>query len=96
MDSTRFTTYSSFLVLKLKAIMMMVEINMSKIMLIDLSTDTFIILMIFHILHDRASYKEGFIYWILDLEDYFGYTKIPKYFKVQLVSIMFANNATDW
>ena len=48
MDSTRFTTYSSFLVLKLKAIMMMVEIYMSKIMLIDLSTDTFIILMIFH------------------------------------------------
>ena len=47
----RFMIYSSFLVLKLKAIMMMVEIYMSKIMLIiNLSTDTFIILMIFHIL----------------------------------------------
>jgi len=61
-DSMRFMTYSSFLVLKLKAIMTMVEIYMSKIMLIiDLSTDTFIILMIFLIFIGHHTKKASYI-----------------------------------
>lgn len=31
---------------------------------------------------DRVSYKENFVDWILDLEDYFAYATIPKDFKV--------------
>lgn len=58
----RFAICSSILVSKTKVIVMMVEVYMSKtVLIIDPSTCAFIILMIFHIYFDGVSYKEDFI-----------------------------------
>jgi hypothetical protein len=45
---------------------------------------------------DGISYKEDFIDWILNFEDYFTYAKIPEDFKVLLVSRKLVRDAADW
>ena len=45
---------------------------------------------------DGISYKEDFIGWILNFEDYFTYAKIPEDFKVLLVSRKLVRDAADW
>uniref|UniRef100_A0A2N9HQ31 Retrotransposon gag domain-containing protein n=1 Tax=Fagus sylvatica TaxID=28930 RepID=A0A2N9HQ31_FAGSY len=45
---------------------------------------------------DGISYKEDFIGWILNFEDYFTYAKIPEDFKVLLVSRKLVGDAADW
>ena len=45
---------------------------------------------------DGISYKEDFIDWILDFEEYFDHEKIPEGFKVQFVSSKLESDAEDW
>jgi hypothetical protein len=45
---------------------------------------------------DGISYKEDFINWILNFEDYFTYAKIPEDFKVLLVLRKLVNDVVDW
>ena len=45
---------------------------------------------------DGISYKEDFIGWILNFEDYFTYAKIPENFKVLLVRRKLVKDTTDW
>ena len=45
---------------------------------------------------DGISYKEDFIDWILNFEDYFTYAKIPEDFKVLLVSRKLVRDAANW
>ena len=45
---------------------------------------------------DGMSYKEDFIDWILNFEDYFTYAKIPEDFKALLVSRKLVRDAADW
>jgi hypothetical protein len=42
------------------------------------------------------SYKEDFIDWILNFEDYFTYAKIPEDFKALLVLRKLMRDAKDW
>ena len=48
-------------------------------------------LMVYHI-----TYKEDFIDWILDFEEYFNNKKILESFKVQFVSSKLESDAEDW
>ena len=56
-------------------------------MLTDLSDNIFFFFFNFNDIacFDGVSYKEDFINWILNFEDYFTYAKIPEDFKVLLV-----------
>ena len=45
---------------------------------------------------DGMSYKEDFIDWILNFEDYFTYAKIPEDFKALLVLRKLMRDAKDW
>ena len=45
---------------------------------------------------DGISYKEDFIGWILNFEDYFTYAKILENFKVLLVRRKLVKDTTDW
>ncbi len=57
----------------------------------------FIILMILYALMVyHITYKEDFIDWILDFEEYFDNEKIPEGFKVQFVSSKLESYAEDW
>ena len=42
------------------------------------------------------SYKEDFIDWIWNFEDYFTYAKIPEDFKALLVLRKLMRDAKDW